>query len=145
MGRAACLAVVAALAGCAKPPELFGAVMPKGCTESVAIDLPPRRSARLVDSTVELTLLHGATAELRLVSPLMAEWIDKAARESRDAPATATHVAGRDALLVMVTGRDGARQAKQLRAAIRTPRPDELARLHPRRVDLRAPRRLWSH
>ena len=47
------------------------------------------------------------------------------------------------AALVVVTAKDPARAAALLQHATRAPRADELAALHPARVDLGAPRPLW--
>jgi hypothetical protein len=50
---------------------------------------------------------------------------------------------GRRMLVIVTNGPDRVKRAAQLRAAIRSPRPSELRRLVPERVDAKAKRALW--
>jgi hypothetical protein len=89
-------------------------------------------------------MTEGQLAEIWLVPATLARLLP-ANNPSRDDSATDVYVAaGADALLISVEGPGAKRRVAQLKASVRAPRPAELADLHPVRVDLHAPRTLWS-
>jgi predicted Zn-dependent protease len=110
----------------------------------VAIDLPPHKGVHLRSSSIELTLLDGATADLGIMNVELVKLFAGDKSPSTES-ATETFIAGTEAVTLSVTRtKDAAVRARALKAALRAPRADELAQLVPVRVDLAAPRRLWS-
>jgi predicted Zn-dependent protease len=108
------------------------------------VPLPAHESAKLDDDAVEIVLVGGARVSISMISAEMAQLLDGFAKESKVA-IEIHHESGKDAITIMVTGTEHAAElARAMRGAIREPRAAELAGLIPTRVDLDAPRRLWS-
>ena len=107
------------------------------------LDLPPFTASSLGDDTLELTLATGGTVRLSAVNRDLGQLMAAFARDA-DRVLEVHETAG-DSITIGVAGTtDDAFLARTLRAAMRAPTADELARLTPTRVDLNAPRRLWA-
>jgi Peptidase family M48 len=105
----------------------------------VAIDLPTDASAIAGDNKV---IIEGSGEE-EDASIYVAE-----ARGAAWYKSDAEHLytllpSGRQILVIVTNGKDRVKRAAQLRAAVRLPRPSELQRLVPQRVDTTAKRALW--
>jgi len=103
----------------------------------VAYDVPGDAK---VDDGVATASIDGTIATLRPISPLAASALQP---HYDDDGFNIASRGPRGALLIMVPGPHGQQIARALRDHARPPRPDELARIHPRLVDLGAPRALW--
>lgn len=109
-----------------------------------ALELPPIAGGTVGDGAVDVVLAGGGKARISIVHAELAKLMAAMASDAKR-PLEVHHEVGRDAITISVTGSpDDAGVAHGLREAIRAARPAELARLIPTRVDLRAPRRLWS-
>lgn len=111
---------------------------------NAVVPLPAHQGARLDDEVVEVVLVGGAKVSIRVVPAEMAQLLDAIAEDNKVA-LEVHHEPGKDAITIAVTGIDHAAElARAMRGAVREPRPAELAGLIPRRVDLEAPRRMWT-
>ncbi len=111
---------------------------------SAALDLPAFENPVLDEDSLTITLSDGGKARLFTVN---ADFAKLLAAQAEDAKRVLEihHERGREAIAISVTGTpNAASMARAMRGAMREPRPAELARLSPTRVDLRAPRRIWQ-
>ena len=105
----------------------------------IAIELPPGAEATAGNGYVDI-VVDGDGARVQPISAQLAANIE--AKRTPDT-ITWTERGTHAAVMIVVGGAHQQRTADRLRKAIRAPRPDELAKLVPQHVDLRAPRRLW--
>lgn len=112
-------------------------------TTNAALDLPPFERSELDEDTLELTFPDGGKVRLMAASSELAQLMAAMAKDDKRV-LEVHHENGREAITISVTDTPHAADlARALRGSIREPRPAELARLTPTRVDLSAPRKLW--
>ncbi len=109
-----------------------------------ALDLPPFTSSNVDDDRLDVTLAAGGTLRIHAVNADMAKLMAAMAKDDHGVLEVHQETTN-EAITISVEGiADAAFLARTLRAAMRAPTRDELARLTPKRVDLNAPRRLWA-
>lgn len=106
-----------------------------------AVDLPGNQGVELGGSEVVLRLGGDHGVGLRVLDPALARMFP--VRPGGDHTAADVVITERAALAIVAHGPRAAALVKQLRARVRSPRPPELASLHPTLADLDAPRMLW--
>lgn len=110
---------------------------------SAALDLPAFEDPVVDEDSLTITLPDGGKARLVTVSADFAKLLAAQAEDDKRV-LEIHHESGREAIAISVTGTpNAAAMARAMRGAMREPRPAELARLSPTRVDLTAPRRIW--
>lgn len=110
---------------------------------SAALDLPAFENPVVDEDSLTITLPDGGKARLVTVNADFAKLLAAQAEDDKRV-LEIHHERGREAIAISVTGTpNAAAMARAMRGAMRDPRPAELARLSPTRVDLTAPRRLW--
>ena len=109
----------------------------------LALDLPPGTKTLLIRGMLILAMPGEIVATAQL--------LDRHVAKENTTPRehTAVHVAGDTALAITVMkdasgNYDYVEVAQRLRAGVRTPRADEVARLHPMRFDPTKPRVVWT-
>lgn len=121
--------------------QLFGQTV-VFATASAALDLPMFHDPVIDEDSLTVRLEGGGTAKLLTVNRDFAKLL--AAQAEDDKRVLEVHQTGDQAIAISITGTPNAAQlARAFRGAMRDPRPAELARLTPTRVDLSRPRRLW--
>lgn len=106
----------------------------------VAVELPAFEQTIVEQRTIAIKVDARVVVDLRLIDPGVANGFR--APPAHDI-AFELVPAGRYLLAISVKGPDAAAVAQRMRRSVRPPRPDELAQLRPRRIDLDAPRVLW--
>ncbi len=110
---------------------------------SAALDLPAFEDPVVDEDSLTITLPDGGKASLITVNADFAKLL-AAQAEDDERVLEVHHERGREAIVISVTGTPNAASlARAMRGAMRAPRPAELARITPTRVDLTAPRRVW--
>lgn len=106
-----------------------------------AVELPAHGRASAAHGVVGVVLDPATAIDLRLISAALVKVV---AQQGDARTATETIVRGPIALAISVKGPRAAERARALRARVRAPSASELERLRPARVDLEAPRLLWT-
>jgi hypothetical protein len=106
----------------------------------IAIDLPRWQSAAANTRGFEITLTSGELVSIRAVPRSLVTLIPDS---TVDGGAIVTYTGRAGSVAITVSGPHAGQLANALRAAIREPKPSELAQLHRELVDFGAPRRLW--